>query len=68
MYLVNWEEDGSESWVKEQDFNTKEIINQYLQNKTPKKRGRKKKLTITHIGHKKYFIHLTNSTYSRVPS
>ena len=51
VYLVKWKDNSKDSWVKEEDFQTIEVINDYWKNKLReservfnKKRGRPKKL------------------------
>ncbi len=50
-YLVRWKDNSKDSWIKEEDFQTIEVINDYWKNKIresegvlQKKRGRPKKL------------------------
>ena len=42
-YKVKWADNSKESWVKEEDFGTVEVINEYWKRKFNEKRGKEKK-------------------------
>jgi hypothetical protein len=42
-YKVKWADNSKESWVKEEDFRTVEVINEYWKRKFNEKRGKERK-------------------------